>query len=99
MPSKIILPPLHIKLGLLKNFAKALHKKGRGFKLLQELFSKLSERKLKEDIVVGPEIRKFLKDQTNDANITNLKLAAWTYFGDIVHGFCVIKKTMDMILY
>ena len=31
LPAKIYLPPLHIKLGLMKNFAKGMDKTGRGF--------------------------------------------------------------------
>lgn len=45
--SKIILPPIHIKLGLTKNFIKALNKEGQGFMHLREMFPKLSLKKLK----------------------------------------------------
>ena len=34
-PNKILLPPLHIKLGLMKNFVKAMDRKGKGFTFLQ----------------------------------------------------------------
>jgi hypothetical protein len=30
-PEKVFLPPLHIRLGLMKNFIKAMNKKGVGF--------------------------------------------------------------------
>ena len=32
LPEKIYLPPLHIKLGLIKNFVRGMDKTGRGFK-------------------------------------------------------------------
>ena len=47
-PNKIFLPPLHIKLGLMKNFVKALNKSGDGFKQIEMLFPKISVAKLNE---------------------------------------------------
>ena len=44
-PSKVVLPPLHIKLGLMKEFVKALNKEGNCFKYICEKFLKLSEAK------------------------------------------------------
>lgn len=38
----IILPPLHIKLGLTKNFVKALNKEGQAFTYLKNIFVNLS---------------------------------------------------------
>lgn len=46
--SKIILPPLHIKLGLVKNFVKALNKEGQALVYLMQFFPKLSDAKVKE---------------------------------------------------
>lgn len=47
---KILLPPLHIKLGLVKNFIKALvaRKNERAFHRLERIFSRLSKAKIKE---------------------------------------------------
>ena len=86
-PQKIFLPPLHIKLGLMKNFVKALNKEGEGFKYLREVFSKLSDAKLREGIFVGPDIRKLLKDENFDMKLNNVELEAWKSFKDVVHGF------------
>ena len=58
----MLLPPLHIKLGLMKNFVKALHKHGAAFQHLSTVFLGLSAAKLKEGIFVGPQIREVLKD-------------------------------------
>lgn len=49
-PSDIILPPLHIKLGLIKQFVKALDKNGETFKYLRSVFPRLSDAKVKEGI-------------------------------------------------
>ena len=61
-PKKVLLPPLHIKLGLMKQFVKALPKEGETFKYLCGEFLGLSEAKLKEGIFVGPDIRKLMRD-------------------------------------
>ena len=37
--NKVLLPPLHIKLGLMKNFVKALDKNGAAFQHLSTMFS------------------------------------------------------------
>ena len=60
--NKVLLPPLHIKLGLMKNFGKALHKNGASFQHLSTVFPSLSAAKLKEGKFVGPQIQKVLKD-------------------------------------
>lgn len=64
-PEKICLPPLHIKLGLVKNFVKAFQKDGPAFAFLTTFFPKLSQAKIKEEVFVGPQIRKLMK---NDAD-------------------------------
>jgi len=35
LPEKIYMPPLHIKLGLIKNFVKVMDKTGRGFEYVR----------------------------------------------------------------
>ena len=67
-----VLLPLHIKLGLMKNFVKALHKNGAAFQHLSTVFPGLSAAKLKEGIFVGPQIREVLKD-TDFEELLNLK--------------------------
>ena len=60
-PKKVLLPPLHIKLGLTKQFVKALDKDGAAFNYLQNLFPKLSEAKVKGSIFIGPQVKLILK--------------------------------------
>lgn len=45
---KILLPPLHIKLGIVKNFIKALNPDGKAFSELRRIFPRLSGMKVKE---------------------------------------------------
>lgn len=58
----VILPPLHIKLGLIKNFVKALDTAGAPFKYLRTIFPNMPGAKMKEGIFIGPQIKKLLKD-------------------------------------
>lgn len=63
--NNIILPPLHKKLELMKNFVKAMDFYGiygEGFLYLKTFFPTLSEASLKECILVGPDIQKVMKD-------------------------------------
>jgi len=53
----IILPSLHTKLGLFKNFVKVLDKNGAGFQYLKETIPRVSDSKIKEGIFVGPQRR------------------------------------------
>ncbi|GBM85894.1 hypothetical protein AVEN_144321-1 [Araneus ventricosus] len=75
---KIPLPPLHIKLGLMKNFVKAMDCGGRGFQYLCLKFPKVSETKIKEGIFVGPQFRQLMKDPVFEIKLTKMEAAAWT---------------------
>ena len=57
----ILLPPLHIKLGLFKNFVKALFEHSEPMKILQETLPKLSKAKIKEGVFVDPYTRRLMK--------------------------------------
>ena len=52
---------LHIKLGLIKQFFKALDRNLEAFKYLQNFFPKLFEAKIKPCIFISPQIRKILE--------------------------------------
>lgn len=86
-PKKILLPPLHIKLGLMKQFVKALPKDGECFKYLCEKFPHLSEAKLKEGVFVGPDIRKMMFDSNFENKMTTKEKEAWTSFKQVVTKF------------
>ena len=54
---KVLLPPLHIKLGMMKQFVKQWQKDGETFQYLSSKFPRLSEAKLKEGVFDVPDIR------------------------------------------
>ena len=59
---KIILPLLHIKLGLMKQFVTALNTDGTCFRYLCSAFQGMSMEKIKAGIFNGPQIRQLIKD-------------------------------------
>ena len=73
--SKILLPPLHIKNGLMKNFVKAMNQNGAAFKYIYNKFPVLSQEKVKE-IFVGPQINKLLKDKGFDHTLYGIEKVA-----------------------
>jgi hypothetical protein len=91
-PNNILLPPLHIKLGLMKNFVKAMNQDGEAFKYLRAKFPRLSEAKVKEGIFVGPQIRDILKDPAFDEILEGKEKAAWEAFRGVVRGFLGNRK-------
>jgi len=85
-PDKI-LPSLHIKLGLMKQFVKALDKEGRCFKYLESVFTNVTVVKLKEGIFDGPQIRKMFRDEEFVKSINDIEKAAWLSFKDVATKF------------
>ena len=62
-PDKVLMPPLHIKLGLIKNFVKAITKHHLNcFEFLCKKFPKLSQAKLKKGNFVAPQIQEVFVD-------------------------------------
>ena len=60
---KIIFLPLRIKLGLMKQFVKALHFDGEYFQHILRTFPELSYEKIKAGVFNGPQIRTLVCDQ------------------------------------
>ena len=80
-PDKVLMPLLHIKLGLMKNFVKAMAKhRLNGFAFLCKKFSKLRRAKLKERIFVGPRIWKIFEEPEFEKGLNTLELQAWHAF-------------------
>ena len=91
---KILMPPLHIKLGLMKQFVAALDSTSNSFKILQRTFPKLSEAKVKAGVFVGPDIRKLMANDEEFRNSLNeVEQAAWDSFKDISKNFLGNQKS------
>ena len=58
----ILPPPLHIELGLMKQFVKALNKNGNCFRYIRSRFPGTSYEKVRAGIFDGPQIRTLIRD-------------------------------------
>ncbi|UYV62399.1 hypothetical protein LAZ67_2000421 [Cordylochernes scorpioides] len=83
----IYLPPLHIKLGLMKNFVKAMDRNASGFAYLKQIFSSIGEAKIKEGIFVGPQIRELQQDGNFQNSLNEVEAAAWNSFRNVCKNF------------
>ena len=90
--SKILLPSLHIKLGLMKQFVKALDREGVAYQYLSEMFPQISKEKLKAGVFDGPQIQKALRDETLTKKMKSHERKAWLSFKSVVENFLGNKK-------
>ena len=70
---KILLSPLHIKLGLVKQFVKALEPNSLAYLHIREMFLHLSYEKLTGGIFTGPQIRLMLSSQEFEQKMTDIE--------------------------
>ena len=84
---KTVFPPLHIKLGLRKEFGKAFNKENDCFKYPGESFPGLSEEKLTAGIFDRARIRKIYKDKQFTELITLLERTTWDMFITAINNF------------
>jgi len=86
-PSKILFPSMHLKLGLMKNFVKAMNQEEAAFTYLREKLPRLSEAKMKEGIFIVPQIRDIIKHEYFDKQLQGEEKAAWDSFKFAVKVF------------
>ena len=87
LPEKIYLPPLHIKLGLMKNFVKGMDKTGRGFECVRNKFPNVSNTEIEEGIFIGLQIRELMQDRQFDKDLNEIERNAWLSFKRICKDF------------
>jgi hypothetical protein len=93
--TNILLPSMHLKLGLMKNFVKAMNQEKAAFTYLKEMFPRLSEAKLKDGIFIGPQIRDVIKDEYLDKVLQGDEKAAWDSFKFVVKGFLGNRRAQN----
>ena len=81
------LPPLHIKLDLIKQFVKALDKNGDCFKYIGSRFSGTSYEKVRAGIFDGLQIRTLIRDPAFVLHMTVVESAAWCSYVSVVKEF------------
>ena len=86
--ANVFLPPFHIKLGLMKNFVKAMSRDGYGFKFPKDFFgADKNYAKLKAGVFMDSEIRKLMLHEKFNSRLNPLELAAWNVLKSVVANF------------
>ena len=97
-PKKVLLPPLHIKLGLMNNFVRAMvkfNKEGEGFQYIKSKFPKNSDAKIKEGVFIRPQIRELIKDPFFEETLKTSEKAAWNAFKSVTQNFLGNHRSPD----
>ena len=83
---KIIFPPIHIKLGLMKQFLKAQETEGERFQHIITVLPGLSF-EIRVGVFDGPQIRTLIRDDQFVAKMVASERAAWLSFVAVVQNF------------
>ena len=89
---KIIIPPLNIKLGLIKQFLKALLVDGCCFNYICNFFPGMINEKLKAGLFDGPQIRKIMGDPGFVESMSVVESAVWISFFMAAKNFLSTTK-------
>jgi hypothetical protein len=94
---KIYLPPLHIKLGLIKILVKTINKEGEGLIYLRQKFPRMTEAKIKEGIFVGREVKQLCRDTDFGNELNSAGGRDWQAFGNACSNFLGNKKLENYV--
>jgi hypothetical protein len=100
-PEKVYVPPLLIKLGLIKNFVKAMDQYSTGFMYLKNKFPRTSDAKIKEGVFVGPQITELIQDIRFEDQLSEVERAAWKSFENVTPNFLgnhKVENYRDMVI-
>jgi hypothetical protein len=89
---RIILPPLYIKLGQMKQSVKALNKDGSCTEYIAHKLPGLTMKKLKAGIFDSPQIRKLINDPHFIALMNEIESCAWSSFVLVVKTFLATRR-------
>ncbi len=89
---RIIFPPLHLKLGLMKQFVKALSTEGECFQHIVSAFPALSFEKIKAGVFDGSQIRALVRDDEFVRKMDDKEKEAWLAFVAVIKNFLGSKK-------
>ena len=94
---EFFLPPLHIKLGLFKQFVNTLDKESSAFAYLAEKFPSLNQAKVKEGVFIGPQIRKIVFDKTFITHLKRKEKLAFESFKKVYDNFLGNHRSKDQV--
>ena len=83
----IVFPPMHLKLGLMKQFVRALDHSGECFSYICSTFPGLSEEKKKAGIFDEPQIRRLMREANFITSMNETEKRAWNAFCNVVQSF------------
>lgn len=83
----IIIPPLHLKLGIVKQFIKAIPKDEQTFQTFWAMFPKISDAKLQEGVLTGPDIGRMINFDEFNRNMPRKYKRAWNSIKLIIKDF------------
>lgn len=86
-PTKVLLPTLHIKLGIMSQFVRALDKDSECFKYICSVYHRMTLDKLKAGVFTGPQIRKLMCDPNFEDTMSQTEKQAWQSYKDVVKNF------------
>ena len=93
---KILLPPLHIKIDLIKIFVKALRKSNsKRFQYLLNAFPKISYEKKNQGVCDNPQIREMLSFNDFEETLNKSELKAWLSFKWVCSNFLRNTRATD----
>ena len=94
-PDEVLLPPLHIKLGLMKQYVKSFDKGGECFKYIFQKFSFLSHEKIKAGVFDGSKIRQLLKGKEFNETMSSSEKNGSIAFSQVVNNFLGSTKSPE----
>ena len=96
-PRCVLLPPLYIKLGLMKNYVKSLNKEGAAFAFLLLKFTPLLNVKIKAGIFFGPQIRSLMRDNEFELLMNEFERNSWQSLKTFIKDFLGNRRSEDYI--
>ena len=94
----VLMPPLHIKLGLAKQFVKSLKVDDPAFCVLREIFPKHTAAKMKGGIFTGPKIRKMIQSVGTLRNqCQSHRKVSEIHFGQLLTVFWATGNMIDIL--
>ena len=89
---KILFPPFHIKIGLMKQFVKAMYSDGECFQHIVSAFPKLSFDKINAGNFDGPHILTLARDEKFVYMMNDKEKVAWLFSVAVTQYFLGYKK-------
>ena len=93
--SRILFPPLHMKIGLIRQFTKAMGNDSDRFTYLCQAFPRLTTEKLKVRIFDGSQIQQLIRDPGFENSMNEVELEAMKAFVLVVKNFLGINKARE----